>query len=141
MRTLSLGRGPKGGTLGSGTLVKFMSKFNSRLAMGSYFKDISFLGPYLTLNDYFKSPYTLFQFIALRALALISRALTSLFSVVYSMIAFKGRPFSPVGFHSTETSWSGLTVDPFCLGPSKPLRRKQIGGVRYQDWCFFASIS
>jgi hypothetical protein len=79
MRTLSLGRGPKGGTLGSGTLVKFMSKFNSRLAMGSYFKDISFLGPYLTLNDYFKSPYNLFQFIALRALALISRALTSLF--------------------------------------------------------------
>jgi hypothetical protein len=26
--------------------------------MGPYFKDISFLGPYLTLNDSFKSPYT-----------------------------------------------------------------------------------
>jgi len=58
MRILSLRCGPKGGTLGSGTLVKFRSKFNSCLAMGPYFKDISFLGPYLTLNDSFKSPYT-----------------------------------------------------------------------------------
>ncbi len=94
-----------------GLLVKFMSKFNSCLAMGPYFKDISFLGPYLTLNDSFKSPYTPLSVIALRALALISRALTSLFLAVYSIIASKGRPFSPVGFLSTETSWSGLTVD------------------------------
>lgn len=124
----------------SGTLVKFRSKFNSCLAMGPYFKDISFLGPYLTLNDSLKALTPLFQFIALRALVLTSRALTSLFLAVYSMIASKGRTFSPprlpaAASQSTHSIW--VLQNPFA-GSRLGVSGTKIGvsSHRFHSSCF-----